>query len=110
MERKTRNEVILAGRESGEADASNANEPRFLWNDLHVAERTQHVDESPGKLDDRWIRASKESLECEPSTRMRQILRDEARTALWADPQRGFRGWHGRSLPMTVSSSQLPAQ
>jgi hypothetical protein len=29
---------------------------------------------------------------------MPQVLRDQARPARWADPHRGFRAWHGRSL------------
>jgi hypothetical protein len=100
MKRKTRNEVISAWREPGEADTSNADEARFLRKDLDVAESTQDVDKSPGKIDDRWIGASKESLEREASTRMPQVLRDQARPARWADPHRGFQAWHGRSLPL----------
>ena len=86
VERETRNEVILPRREPGEADACNADEARFLRNDLNVAEGTQDVDESPGEVHDRWIGASKEGLERKASTRMPQILRDEARTTPWADP------------------------
>jgi hypothetical protein len=52
MERETRNEMILAGREPREANASNTDEPRFLRNDLDVAESTQDVDESQGEVDD----------------------------------------------------------
>jgi hypothetical protein len=52
MERETRNEVILARRESGEADACHADEARLLRNDLDVAEGTQDVDESPREFDD----------------------------------------------------------
>jgi hypothetical protein len=47
-ERKARNEVILAGREPREADAGNADEARFLGNDLNAAEGAQDVDELPG--------------------------------------------------------------
>jgi hypothetical protein len=68
MERETRNEMIPARREPGEADPSNADESRFLRNDLDVAESTQDVDESQGEVDDRWIGASKEGLEREAST------------------------------------------
>ena len=50
MERETRNEVILSRREAGEADACDADEARFLRNDLNVAESTQDVDESPGEF------------------------------------------------------------
>ena len=74
MERETRNEVILSRREAGEADACDADEARFLRNDLNVAEGTQDVDESPGEVHDRWIAASKEGLEREASTRMPQVL------------------------------------
>src|SRR5262245_13759905 len=107
MERKTRNEVILAGREAGEADASHADKARFLRNDLDVAKGTQQVDKSPRKVDDRWIGASKKSLKREVATRVRQILRDETRTTAWADPQRVFRAWHVRSLTLHPSY-QLP--
>jgi hypothetical protein len=98
MERETRNEMILARREPCEADASNADESRFLRNDLDVAESTQEVDESQGEVDDRWIGASKEGLEREASTRMPQIPRDETRTTPWAGPHRVLRAWHAPSL------------
>lgn len=70
MKREARDEVILARREPGEADASHADEPRFLRDDLNVAERTQHLDESPGEADDRRIGAGQESVEREASARM----------------------------------------
>jgi len=108
MECETRNEVILPGREPGEADACHADQARFLRNDLDVAKGTQHVDESPGEVDDRWIGASKEGLEREASTRMPQILRNEARTTLWADPDRLLRAWHAHSV--LVSGERLCAR
>jgi hypothetical protein len=108
MERETRNEVILPRREPGEADACDADEARFLRNDLNVAEGTQDVDESPGEVHDRWIGASKEGLERKASTRMPQILRDEARTTPWADPHRGLRGWHRRSLLVSGCDPDTP--
>jgi hypothetical protein len=98
MERETGDEVILARREPGKADPGDADEACFLRNDLNVAERAQDVDKLPGDADDRWIRASEESFEREVSTRMPQILRDEARTTVWADPHRLLRAWHARSL------------
>src|SRR5262245_65814880 len=98
MERKGRNEVIFARREPRKADACNANEARFLRNDLDIAEVAQGVDEPPGEVDDRWIGASKERLEREAPTRMPQVLRDETRTAPWADPHRLLRAWHGRRV------------
>jgi hypothetical protein len=112
MERETRNEMILARREPREADASNADESRFLRNDLDVAESTQDVDESQGEVDDRWIGASKKGLEREASTRMPQIPCDETRTTPWAGPHRVLRAWHARSLLVqdvipTLRSSDL---
>jgi hypothetical protein len=109
MERETRNEMILARREPGEADASHADESGFLRNDLDVAETTQDVDESQGEVNDRWIGASKEGLEREASTRMPQIPCDETRTTLWAGPHRMRRAWHARSLlvpPILTSPSE----
>jgi len=98
MERKARNEVILARRQPREADACNANEARFLRKDLDVAERAQGLDESSGEIEDRWIGAGEERLEREVSARMPQILRDEARATPRAGPHRLLRAWHGRSL------------
>ena len=67
MERESRHEVILARRETGEADACNADEACFLRNDLDVAEGPQDVNKSSCKLDDRRIGAGEEGLEREPS-------------------------------------------
>jgi hypothetical protein len=47
--------MILARREPREADPGNADESRFLRDDLDVAERAQEVDEPQGERDDRWI-------------------------------------------------------
>src|SRR5262245_49769929 len=88
MKRESHDEMILARREPGEADAGHADQSRFLGNDLDVAEGAKDVDESPGELNDRWLGARKEGLEREASTRMPQILRDEARSTRWADPHR----------------------
>jgi hypothetical protein len=90
MERETRHEMIFPRRESGEADASHADESGFLRNDLDGTKTTQDVDESQREVDDRWIGASKESAERETSTRMPQIPRDETRTTLWTGPQRAL--------------------
>jgi hypothetical protein len=98
MERETRNEMILARREPGEADASNADQSRFLRNDLDVAEVPQDADELHRERDDRWIGASEEGLERVLSARMPQVPGNEARTTLRADPQLVLRAWHARSL------------
>jgi hypothetical protein len=106
-ERETRNEMILAGREPREANASNTDEPRFLRNDLDVAESTQDVDESQGEVDDRCIGTGKEGLECEASTRMPQIPCDETRTAPWTDPHRVLRAWFLTCLQARRSTNEV---
>jgi hypothetical protein len=98
MQRETRDEVILARRQSSKADTCHADEARFLRNDLDIAQGTQDVEVFPGEPDDRWIGASKEGLEREVSTRMPQILRNQAGTTLRADPHRLLREWHAPSL------------
>src|SRR5262245_59119294 len=98
MERETRDEMLLARREPGEADARNADESRLLRNDLNVAETAQEVDESPREMEDGSIGASEEGLEREASTGMPQVPCDETRTTLRAGPHRVLRAWHARSV------------
>ena len=98
MEREVRDEMIFAGRQTRETNASNADEARFLGNDLDVAEGAQDVEESPGQVENGWIGAGEERLEREVSARMPQVPGDQARTAPGAGPHRPLRAWHARSL------------
>jgi len=108
MQREVGHEVILARRQPGEADAGDADEARFLRNDLNVTEGAQDIEESPRETDDRRIRAREQRLERELSARMPQIPGDQARTAPRAGPHRMLRAWHVRSLPVSGSRCDRP--
>jgi hypothetical protein len=97
-EREGGDEVILTGRESGKPYARNANEARFLRDDLDVAEAAQHADESSSDGEYRRIGTTKERLEREAAARVPQVLRHQTGAALLAHRHRPWPLGHAESL------------
>jgi hypothetical protein len=86
VKREAGDEMVLSRRQSGEADACYADETRLLRNDLHVAKRAQHPDESFREAENRRIGAPEEVFQREVTARVPEIPGDQASAASRTDP------------------------